>query len=86
MSSEELKAEIERKKAELTDLRTKSKALEKELQEKRGELSETKSELVSAIEARMELIEMIRYDVVRMAYEDVARASQREFQTATGTG
>jgi chromosome segregation ATPase len=79
MSVAELQAAVARKRAELANIQGEGKAVERELREQRSGLAARKAELMSAVEARMELIEMLRRDVVRMANDESARCAQLEF-------
>jgi hypothetical protein len=79
MSVEELQEAIAAKRSELTEVQTTSKATERELLERKKQLSARKAELMDGVQARMELIDMLRRDIVRMANEESARVSQQEF-------
>jgi hypothetical protein len=81
MSEEEILESISQKKSELTELQTNGKITERVLLEQRNDLAATKAELMSGVHARMELIEMLRVDIVRMAYEESARIAEQEFDS-----
>ena len=79
MSEVDLVAEIAAKKVELAELQGHSKSFEKDMQEKKKALSAEKEELMKGVQARMELIEMLRRDITRMAYEETIRIAQQEY-------
>lgn len=79
MSAEELTAEVAAKKAELAELQSHNKQVEKELQEKKKALMAEKSEMMEGVQARMELIDMLRRDITRMAYDESIRIAQQEY-------
>lgn len=79
MSAEELASEIAAKKAELAELQAHNKQVERDLQEKKKALTTEKSEMMEAVQARMELIDMLRRDITRMAYDESIRIAQQEF-------
>ena len=85
MSCEELQVLIEKKKSELTELQQNSKTRERELQEKKELLEKQKSDLLKAIKARIQLIDMLKKDIIRMAYEESCNAIQQDFEKSTSS-
>ena len=77
--SESLQAEIAAKKEELVELQGNSKRVEREGQVRRDALAAEKAELLEGVKARMELIDMLKRDIVRMAAEETIRIAQQEY-------
>ena len=75
-----MEEEIAAKKQELVEIQAGSKDVERVLQAKRDALAAEKAELMEAVKARMELIEMIKTDVYRMGFEDAVRVQEVEFK------
>jgi predicted transcriptional regulator len=79
MNPEELQEAIAAKRSELAEIQAAGKATERELQERRAQLAARKTELMDGVQARMDLVEMLRRDIIRMANEESARVAQQEF-------
>jgi N-acetylglucosamine-6-phosphate deacetylase len=79
MSAAEIADAVGRKRDELADIQSGGKVVERELQEQRSVLAARKADLMSAVETRMELIEMLRRDIVRMANDESARCAQLDY-------
>lgn len=77
--SEDLQAEIAAKKEELVELQGNSKRVEREGQVRRDALAAEKAELLEGVKARMELIDMLKRDIVRMAASETIRIAQQEY-------
>ena len=75
-----MEEEIAAKKQELMEIQAGSKDVERVMQAKRDALAAEKAELMEAVKARMELIEMIKTDVYRMGFEDAVRVQEVEFK------
>ena len=75
-----MEEEIAAKKQELMEIQAGSKDVERVMQAKRDALAAEKTELMEAVKARMELIEMIKTDVYRMGFEDAVRVQEVEFK------
>lgn len=78
-SIEELREIIKDKKVELENIKSESKIKEKTLQAEVEILNREKTDLMAGVQARIQLVDMLKRDIVRMAYEETARIAQNEF-------
>lgn len=82
-SVDELRFIIDEKKSKLEKIKAESKTKEKSLQTEVDMLNKEKSDLMAGVQARIQLIDMLKRDIIRMAYEETARISQNEFDNQT---
>jgi acetyl-CoA carboxylase alpha subunit len=75
---EELRAQIIEVKASIDEMKAVSKKNETDLKKQVESLSKEKSELIAGIKARMELIAMLKRDIMRMAYEQELKVTDEE--------
>lgn len=80
-SVSEMRNEIEENKRIIEEIKSKSKQTEKDLDDQIKILSKEKSDLITGIEARMQLIDMIKRDIYRMSYEEGLRAIKNQSKT-----
>lgn len=80
-SVSEVRNEIEENKRIIEEIKSKSKQTEKDLDDQIKILSKEKSDLITGIEARMQLIDMIKRDIYRMSYEEGLRAIKNQSKT-----
>lgn len=80
MSAEELVAQIAAKKVELAEVQARKKDIEREFQGQLKDMVAEKDELSAGIDARMDVIQMLKRDILRMAYEESLRIADQEFE------
>ncbi|OHT17582.1 hypothetical protein TRFO_00831 [Tritrichomonas foetus] len=82
MSNEEIEAaqeQIKELKAQLIELQKESKEIERSLSQDQKVLAQEKDQLMSGIQARMQLIDILKRDIIRMAYVESVRIAETEY-------
>lgn len=73
-----LEEEIEAARQELGQLQEHNSGIEKEMQAHMKALTKEHEELMEAVQARMELIEMIKTDIMQLAFREAMRVQALE--------
>ncbi|EAX89063.1 hypothetical protein TVAG_322990 [Trichomonas vaginalis G3] len=83
MSEEELRQQIDNVKESIEKIKRESKENERELVEQTQILEDEKKELIEGIKARMQLIDMLKRDIYRVAYEQSLKVTDIEHSKPT---
>lgn len=78
LNEEELRQKIDEVKESIEKIKRASKENEKELMQQVKDMENEKSELIEAIKARMQLIDMLKRDIYRVAYEQSLKITDDE--------
>ena len=73
------KSEIEKLKEQLSVVQTKSKEAERVLNQEQKILQEEKEELLKGIQVRMQLVDILKRDIARIAYIESTRIAETEY-------
>lgn len=72
-------AQIQSLKEQLFEIQKDSKETERSLLQEEKVLKDEKEQLLSGIQARMQLIDILKRDIVRMAYSESTRIAESEY-------
>ena len=72
-------AQIQSLKEQLLEIQKDSKETERSLLQEEKVLKDEKEQLLSGIQARMQLIDILKRDIVRMAYSESTQIAESEY-------
>ena len=81
LTIEELREKIKREQAVLNEIKSQSKVNENNLKQQADFLKKEQSDLIQGLQARMELVSMLKKDILRMAYSESLRVDSAEYQS-----
>ena len=82
MARAEVKAaqeQVKELKEQFTELQKETREMERSLTHDQKILQQEKDQLLAGIKARMQLIDILKRDIIRMAYNESIRISEQEF-------
>ena len=79
MSEEEdIREQIQEIKQQIQEMKNNSKTNENELKQQVSILEKEKQDLIAGVKARMQLVDMLKRDIARMAYEQALTVADSE--------
>lgn len=82
MSKEEIEKaqeQIKKLKEQLLEIQAESKETERVLLQDQKVLQQEKEQLLTGIQARMQLVDILKRDIARMAYSESTRIAETEY-------
>ena len=78
---EELRDKVQKEQAVLNEIKTQSKNNENNLKQQAEFLKKEQADLIQGVQSRMKLINMLKKDIMRMAYSESLRIDSAEYQS-----